>query len=348
MKKNVVFLCCFWVLFLGVLAASGQPLDIQNRVSILAPQDQTLANARIDGVSISPQNVVAWGTGKGVYLEQPNGVGQWFNNQNAPFKVEMFMAPTFYLGDFWVSARNPVEGQGLFRYNGKTWTRYHPNYSYMLSTVVSCTLVDSLNRLWIGYEERGIDRFIGHKFKGNATTLFEGIKAKHGLLPSAITALAESGGYIWVGTMMGLTRFQLPPESLEGSVEEGREEEIEFNQFLFPYFPANIVHGLAPYKNSVIAATERGVIIPVGRDWRLLKRKDGVAATTVRHIAADGNRVWIGSPAGVQLYENDRFSLPIKGLPTMAISALTVQSMADGSTKIFVGTPKGARLILFK
>ncbi len=317
--------------------------NIQDKITILTPNDPVLASTRIDSLGVSSQTI-AWGTKVGVYLENSDGTGKWLNSSNSPFKVENFSAHAFFLGDYWVSVRNPAVGQGLFRYDGKSWKVYTPERHYMLSSMVYSMLVDGQKRLWIGYSERGMDRFIGHHYK-NPIMLFEGTKAKHGLLPTAINALADSGGYIWIGQDAGLIQFQQE----ETSEIPSELDQLKMKRWIYPDFPAKVVFALAPYKNKVIAGTERGLVIPDDQDnWKLLTMENGLAMMPVKQVAYDGNRIWIGSPGGIQVYENGKFSPVIKGLPMNSASCIGVQTLPDGNSKVFVGTMKGARLLFVK
>jgi len=337
MRKTFVWIICC-ILFVSFQAAAQS--NLQEKITVLPPNDEILASVRVDTLGVGSQTI-AWGTKAGVFLQNADGTGKWLTTQNSPFKPDMFYAHAFFLGDYWVAVRNPAAGQGIFRFNGKTWTHYSYHKSLMLSNLVNCFLVDSKNRLWVGYQERGIDRFIGDK---SPMMPFESIKAKHGLLPGSINTLVESGDYIWTGLDGGLCRFQLKDEP--GANED--EESLNMKKWVFPDFPARTVFGLIPFNNKVAAATERGLVIPQGENWELLGVKDGIAVTPIKQIAFDGKRIWIGSSAGIQAYENGKFSPVITGLPTRAPSCIGAQGLPDGSAKIYVGTGKGARMLFVR
>lgn len=336
---HALFFACFLFSVALVPAQIFAQTDAFQGVSVLAPKDPDLASTRIDSVFVSSQSVVVWGTKKGLYVEQPNGTGQWFNASNAPFTPEMFPCCAIYNGELWTAVRNPAEGQGLFKYDGTSWKKFHPKVEWMLSTLVTCMLVDSKNRFWIGYEERGIDQYIGAYFKTKPTMYFSSIKVKHGLLAGMVTGLVESDNRLWVGSHGGISSF-IPKDFNDES------DDITFKNWSYPQFPARFVNGIVPFQGKVAASTELGLVVPNGENWKLLGAKDGVNNPPVHALAYDGNRLWFTTSEGIQFYQNGVVSKSYSQLPSKNINCLHATPTANGGVKLYVGTEKGARLMI--
>ncbi|RCK80961.1 MAG: histidine kinase/response regulator hybrid protein [Candidatus Ozemobacter sibiricus] len=312
--------------------------DIKSRLSVQTPSDPVLAKARIDSVFLASTTVL-WGTSAGLFIERPDGTGTWWNAGNAPFKLEEFVAVAARApNELWVAVRNPAAGQGLFLYDGTRWQRFHPSLNEMLSELTNCLLVDARNRLWVGYEERGIDRFIGEGYGTKTLRLFGGLKVKDGLLPGSVNSLAESGGRIWVGSTSGLCRFD--PDS---------EHKTSFESWTFERgFPDHAVWAVIPYGNGRVACgTDQGFVVPDGEGWKLIGRADGLATVPVKAIATERGRLWVGHNEGLQVYENGRLSALLYTpdlLPAQPVRCLAARELPDGTSRLFVGTEAGARV----
>jgi len=316
-------------------------LDLKARVAFITPKDAVLANARIDCITVASQ-AIAWGTGAGLFIERLDGTSVWYNKKNAPFKPQNFPAAVFSGKEIWTAVRTPVEGQGVFRFDGETWTRYHPQINEMLSDLVSCMLVDSKNRLWIGYEERGFDRFVGQEYGKKTLRLFGGVKVKDGLLSGEITSMVESGGFIWIGLNTGLNRYN----------PDGGEKTSLDKWTYGPNFPAQGVWALTPWGNGKVAVgTDMGLVLPEGEGWKLFGMQDGLKMIPIRALCADGQRLWLGTTSGIQVFEGGKISNLINaesGLPANDVRCLAAVTQSDGSSKIYVGTEKGARIIIYR
>lgn len=334
----------FFLVILAFCLCAASPgfaqtgFDIKSRISVQTPNDPVLAKSRIDSVFLASTTVL-WGTGAGLFVERPDGSGTWWNATNAPFKLEEFVAVAARApNELWVAVRNPAAGQGVFLHDGTHWQRFHPSLNEMLSELTNCLLVDGKNRLWVGYEERGIDRFIGEGYGTKTLRLFGGLKVKDGLLPGSVNSLAESGGRIWVGSTSGLCRFE--PEN---------EHKTSFESWTFDRgFPDHAVWALVPYgAGRVACGTDQGFVIPDGDGWKLIGRPDGLATVPVKAIATERGRIWIGHNEGLQVYENGKLSALLYTpdlLPAQPIRCLAARELPDGTSRLFVGTEAGARL----
>jgi len=311
--------------------------DIKSRIVVQAPRDGKLARTRIDSVFIASQSVL-WGTAGGVFVENADGFGTWWTSKNAPFKQEEFVAVAARNGEIWIGVRNPAAGQGIFLFDGSTWTRFHPSLNEMLSDLVNCILVDGKERVWIGYEERGIDRYIGEGYGKTTLRLFGGIKVKAGLLPGSVNALTDAGGMIWAGTNSGLCRFN--PES---------EHKAKFESWTFgKNFPDQAVWALIPYGDGRVAAgTDQGFVLPDGAGWKLIGMKDGLSSMPIKALCSEKGRVWVGHTNGLQVYEDGKLSALLYTpdlLPAQSVRCLAARVLPDGSSRIYVGTEAGARV----
>ncbi len=332
----VIFVVLISIL-LPLRSGAADTFDLPG-ITVTLPSDEKLSKTRIDSIWAGEAGVV-WGTGAGVLWEKPDGTKSWFDRSNSPFKVEEFPGALIYQGHLWLGVRNPAAGQGLFRFDGKEWTQYHPRLNEMLSELVTCLLADGKDRLWIGYEERGIDQYVGHEYGKKTLRLFGGIKVKHGLLPGEVFAMVESGDSIWVGQSTGLSRFD--PSKKGGASFQNWNGGKEF--------PAQAAFALVPDgAGKIVAGTDVGVVVPAGDGWKVFGRKEGVLTFPVKSIVSDGRRFWFGTDNGLQALENGRVSNPVKianGGLLQEIRCLCFSRNLNGSGRLLVGTENGARII---
>ncbi len=238
--------------------------------------------------------------------------------------------------------RNPAAGQGVFQFDGQKWQRFHPSLNEMLSDLANCLLVDGKNRLWIGYEERGIDRFVGEGYGTKTLRLFSSIKVKDGLLKGSVNGLADSGGRLWIASTGGLCRFN--PDS---------GHKVEFETWVGDInFPDQAVWAVVPYADGkVICGTDQGFVIPDGQGWKLIGMKDGLSTVPVRTLCVEKNRIWVGHTNGLQVYENGRLSPLLYTpdlLPAQSVRCLAARPELDGTTRLYVGTEAGARVFILR
>ncbi len=325
------------------LAFCGHPSSF----SVAIPTDPVLAQARIDSVALGSDPVVfgtgsvAWGTEEGLLVEAHSGKAVWWNKTNSPFKSGEITSIAFLDGEIWAGNRNQFAGSGLARLEGPTWKTYHPKRNEMLSELVNRLFVDSKNRLWIGYEERGIDCFIGKEYGRKTLRLFKSIKVKHGLIKGAVLALTGTGDHLWVGTNQGLCRLN-PSEP----------DQEKFSYWTYKRnFPARIVYSLTSTVGGEIAAgTDLGLAMwnSKGDSWSFFAKDAGLIGLPIKALGWDGKRLWVGTYRGLQTFSEGKFAPPLNldsGLPSDHIRCLAVRRVNPQTVEVFVGTDKGARVI---
>ncbi|MBF0544876.1 MAG: hypothetical protein HQM08_10605 [Candidatus Riflebacteria bacterium] len=334
----------FLVIFLFVIFPLVSLLaqnSLSQKMKIVFPQDPDLMECRVSSVALGG-NYTAWGTSKGVLIETEGGYAKWYNQSNSPLPVMEFPTIAFYGPEIWVGCRDQNLG-GVFKFDGTSWTAFNSKRYSMLAGMVNCLVADKMNRLWIGFQDYGINRYMGWSYGKPISELFKGLKVKHGLISGTVYCMADGGRYLWVGTNRGLAKMDTWAE----------EEEIDHHKHwnLENGFPAESVFSIAPYGNdSVAVGTDLGLILPDGDKWKILKKKDGLISIPIKSLVSEGNRLWLGTNRGLQCYENGKLSEVIdstKGLPSDGIQCLAGTTQSDGSTKLFVGTNRGARIVIF-
>lgn len=341
-KYYILLVLSFCILLISPFAVGGNPADqFLAKVRSVDIADERLADIRIDSVTLSSETI-AWGCSRGVCVQTSDWkVRQWWDAKNTPMGRILELAPIAYYGsELWVANRDQLGSRGLLRYDGKKWHVYSLN-DEMLSELVTTMLEDSKGRFWLGYEERGIDRYLG---KEKNLRLFRAIKVKSvgekkGMLGGAVTSLAWNGGYLWVGTAKGLCRID--PEA---------DKKNAFKRWTYGTdFPAQMVTALAPYGDgSVIAATDFGLVFPNSEKWNLLGLDSGLMRGYVKSLVVEGDRIWIAGMRGLQCYENGKFSTVMNAsniLPSDNVRCMAAKTLPDGTSQLFLGTEKGARII---
>ena len=126
-----------------------------------------------------------------------------------------------------------------------------------------------------------------------------------GLPANTVTAIAQSAdGYLWLGTLNGLARFDGVRFKVFGK-EEG--------------LPSDRVLCLLLDHTGVLWIGTEGGGLARGRDgaFTVLASKDGLADDTVRALAEDGaGRIWIGTSAGLSCWEDGKLTRDAGVVPT--------------------------------
>jgi hypothetical protein len=333
-----------WLLIAGAVAGQTGPT-----AEITQPTDSVLATSRIDGIDLRDDRLL-WGTSEGLCLETLSGGGatQWWTPKNSPLKpIKEFPVVGFYGNELWAVNRDQFTGLGAFHFDGTTWQKYDPRRDEMLSFLVTCLLEDGKKRFWLGYEQRGIDRFQGRDMGKSTLRRFKAVKSKSvgdkkGLGSAPVWSMAESGGMIWIGTGQGL--YRMDPDA---------PKETAFERWLYPKdFPApSVLKMVAEESGKIVAATDFGLVFPDGNGWKLIDRKQGMAQGEIRGMAKERDRIWIGTSRGLQFFQNGKFSPVINqltGLPADGVRCLAARTLPDGTSQVFVGTERGARIVKVK
>ncbi len=143
-----------------------------------------------------------------------------------------------------------------------------------------------------------------------------------GLPGNTITAIEQtSDGYLWIGTLNGLARF----DGLRFQVF-GEASELPNTRVLCL---------LAGREGTLWIGTEGGGLIGLrdGRS-RSLTRLDGLRSDTVTTLAQDrSGQVWAGTPAGLSCWREDKFVQPTALGPPSGSSILV--TCVDGSNTLW-------------
>ncbi len=196
-------------------------------------------------------------------------------------------------------------------------------------------------------------------------------QAEHGLPQNSILSLAQTpDGYLWVGTLEGLVRFDgvrftvfdetNTPELADPTVrrlalgpdgtlwigtERGltRMKQGVFSAVLPPGGRAlrGFVDLLAARDGSLWIATELRELFQLSGDrLRAWTARDGLANETMRALAEDSQgAIWAGSAAGLQRWDGTAWTppFPVEGKPALAVRALAFGP--DGA--LWVGSEEG-------
>jgi len=188
-----------------------------------------------------------------------------------------------------------------------------------------------------------------------------------GLPQTSVYSVAQTGdGYLWVGTELGLARFDgvhfevfdkhnTPPlasnyigrllASRDGSLWIGTDSGLtHYRNGVFQTITTqngladdNIEALLEGRDGSIWVGTDKGLTRILGHAMRSYRRQDGLPDNLIRSLAQDGaGNLWIGTGGGLARLEGDRlaaFTAP--GLPAnVVVTALA--AAPDGS--LWVGT----------
>ncbi|KFE72086.1 two-component regulator propeller domain-containing protein [Hyalangium minutum] len=196
-------------------------------------------------------------------------------------------------------------------------------------------------------------------------------QAEHGLPQNSVLSLAQTpDGYLWVGTLEGLVRFDgvrftvfdetNTPEladptvrrlalSQDGTLWIGTERGLtRMKQGVFSAVspaPGSPLRGfvdlLAASDGSLWIATELRELLQLSGDHlRSWTARDGLAHETVRALAEDSQgAIWAGSAAGLQRWDGKMWTppFPVEGKPAVAVRSVAFGP--DGA--LWVGTEEG-------
>jgi len=113
------------------------------------------------------------------------------------------------------------------------------------------------------------------------------------LVSDEIWSMAADGKYVWVGTRIGVSRY-----------DKGRDTWMTFTQE--DGLASDVVSSIAVADGHIWFGSDNGVTLydKETRDWTILTTNDGLNSDKITCIASGGDKVWFGtSDAGVARYD---------------------------------------------
>lgn len=274
----------------------------------------------------------AFGLRNRIFVESADGTTQTYNNQNSPI-LENGTITDLVLTDqeLWVAQSAPSQKPGVFRYADNKWHVFkEPDAPGLLNGNIVCLLADDDEYVWLGYRTEGVSQFIEA-----VNPVLKSTKIMH-LYDFQLLSMHMQITHLWIGTNNGVIRYRTEIKS---------NYELNIDKWIFPEFPAREAFSISDFiGKQVVAGTSRGLAVFDGKTWTLKGKNDGVVALPVMHTQRDGNYLWLGSPAGLQLWSqngSERLLTVADGLPSNNITALAI----DENGNLLVGTEKGAAII---
>ena len=176
-------------------------------------------------------------------------------------------------GNIWFS----LFGKGLFKFDGKTFTKYLDIKMNGINTS-SSIIPDSKGNIWIC--GKGITKFDGKTYTSYTTA--------QGLISNLTTCINEDkAGNIWIGTYHGLSKYD-GRNFTNYSVKQG--------------LPSNEINSLKFESNgNMWLATSAGLIYYDGISFANYDKSDGIADNNIDQIAIDTveNKIWLKTFSGL-------------------------------------------------
>jgi ligand-binding sensor domain-containing protein len=190
---------------------------------------------------------------------------------------------------------------------GSGWRRVlSPEDTLLADRNVSSLAVDSSGRLWVGYFDRGLDRFDAG-FRGVSHIEDDNIFCVNRILPNA------ASGTVAVATANGLALFD----------QTGRKQQVLGRS---DGLLADHVTDAALYGNGMVLATPAGLTFLDARGPRSLYAFHGLVNNHVYTVAASGKEVFAGTLGGISVLNNENieanYTTTARGLPHNWISAV--------------------------
>jgi len=113
------------------------------------------------------------------------------------------------------------------------------------------------------------------------------------LISDEIWAMAADGKYVWVGTRIGVSRY-----------DKGRDTWMTFTQE--DGLASDAVSSIAVANNQLWFGSDNGVTLydKESQDWTILTTSDGLGSNRITCIISDGDKIWFGTfDAGVTRYD---------------------------------------------
>jgi ligand-binding sensor domain-containing protein len=190
---------------------------------------------------------------------------------------------------------------------GLGWRRaLSPEDTLLADRNVSSLAVDGSGRLWVGYFDRGLDRF-DPGLRGVSHIEDDNIFCVNRILPNA------ASGTVAVATANGLVLFD----------QTGRKQQVLGRS---DGLLADHVTDAALYGNGMVLATPAGLTFLDARGPRSLYAFHGLVNNHVYTVAASGKEVFAGTLGGISMLNNENveanYTTAARGLPHNWISAV--------------------------
>jgi len=191
--------------------------------------------------------------------------------------------------------------------HGSGWRRVlSPEDTLLADRNVSSLAVDGSGRLWVGYFDRGLDRF-DPGLRGVTHIEDDNIFCINRILPNG------SNGTVAVATANGLVLFD----------QTGRKQQVLGRS---DGLLADHVTDAALYGNGMVLATPAGLTFLDASGPRSLYAFHGLVNNHVYTVAASGKEVFAGTLGGISMLNNENvavnYTVAARGLPHNWISAV--------------------------
>ncbi len=321
------------VLIMILLVTAGFCDPIASETPIIRQlQHPEVANDQIYAIC-GKNGVRIWGLRNSILLERENGEIQSFSAANSPIAAEGTITGIAFVNeDIWVAQTAPSQGLGLLRFDGEAWdTLKFPDAPGLLNNHIIDMHVDKDEQLWVGHRFHGVSRYIER-----VIPTFSNYKIMH-LYDCSLLNVFMQETHLWMGTTNGIVRLRTEIKS---------NYDLNVDKWLFPEFPAREAFSICDFiDDKIVAGTSRGLAIFDNQKWSLRGRADGIVALPANHLQRQKDRIWVGSPAGLQYCDSNeagKLLTETDGLPSRNITALAL----DENGNLLIGTEKGAAILI--
>lgn len=170
--------------FAAAIVVKAKKFTINNLDTLQAPQVVQLSQ------KTASENIPA-----GFYANM-----QYFNTEQGLALSSLKCAYKDKAGNLWFG----TSGNGVSRYDGKTFTNFNSNHG-LIHNLVNCIIEDSKGTIWFG-TYGGVSKYDGIRFE-NFTT-------EQGLLSNSVVKIKEDKkGNLWMATLEGVSKYTPPTAS---------------------------------------------------------------------------------------------------------------------------------------
>lgn len=325
-RLSIIFALVFCFLTGAAIAAP------QEKFIIRPLKHPELAESHIYAVAGSA-GMRVWALQHRLLVENEDGTTMIFDRDNSPIAEEGTIADVAIANDeIWVAQTAPSKGLGLFKFSSSNWETFRdPDAPGLLNNDIVDIHVDKDETLWFGHRFHGLSRYLE---RVNPT--FQSYNKIIHLYDNSLLTSFMQLTHLWIGTVNGIIRLRTELKS---------NHDLNVDKWLYPEFPAREAFSICDYKNDlIIAGTSRGLALFDGEKWSIRRANEGILALPALHLARSGDSVWIGSPVGLQLWNDNKPGMLLTekdGLPSANITALCL----DENNNLLIGTEKGAAIL---